>query len=247
MIRVGTVAALWRYPVSSAAGERLDACTIGPRGVVGDRRFGLVDMATGAPARPEQDVRWHRALAVDAMLDAGGETLVRVPGSDWLPALSAELEPLLKAHFGFACAIRPYENRTPPEAYTGRWAVNRYEPNALHLLTTASQARLRRLHPGGDLDARRFRPNVLVAMDEVEGAFPEAGWIGRRIRIGDLELAVERQTRRCGFTIIPQEGLAQDADILRHLVRSNGHNMGVYCLPQATATVRLGDAVSLVE
>lgn len=40
------VAALWRFPVKSMRGERLDAVEVGPLGLVGDRAFALFDVAT---------------------------------------------------------------------------------------------------------------------------------------------------------------------------------------------------------
>ena len=47
---VGTVASLWRYPVKSMAGERLDAVEVTDRGLVGDRAYGLVDAEDGKVA-----------------------------------------------------------------------------------------------------------------------------------------------------------------------------------------------------
>ena len=41
------VAALWRYPVKSMQGERLDVASIGLRGIVGDRGWAIVDTQTG--------------------------------------------------------------------------------------------------------------------------------------------------------------------------------------------------------
>src|ERR1700716_3771269 len=40
---MGTVAEVWRYPVKSMAGERLDSCAITEAGLEGDRRWALVD------------------------------------------------------------------------------------------------------------------------------------------------------------------------------------------------------------
>ena len=37
---------LWRYPVKSMGGESLDRVDVGPRGVVGDRRWALRNTAT---------------------------------------------------------------------------------------------------------------------------------------------------------------------------------------------------------
>ncbi|MEX1317229.1 MAG: MOSC N-terminal beta barrel domain-containing protein, partial [Synechococcaceae cyanobacterium] len=43
---VGHVQALWRYPVKSMLGERLERLEVEPRGVVGDRGYALWDPAT---------------------------------------------------------------------------------------------------------------------------------------------------------------------------------------------------------
>jgi len=46
------VATLWRYPVKSMQGEKLNAADITPGGLLGDRRFAVVDSATAGQALP---------------------------------------------------------------------------------------------------------------------------------------------------------------------------------------------------
>jgi MOSC N-terminal beta barrel domain len=41
------VTELWRYPVKSLQGERLDVVNVGSDGLEGDRRFAIYDLATG--------------------------------------------------------------------------------------------------------------------------------------------------------------------------------------------------------
>ena len=41
------VTELWRYPVKSLQGERLDVVSVGSDGLEGDRRFSIYDLATG--------------------------------------------------------------------------------------------------------------------------------------------------------------------------------------------------------
>jgi len=41
------VVRLWRYPVKSLQGERLEAASVGTDGFEGDRRFAIYDVATG--------------------------------------------------------------------------------------------------------------------------------------------------------------------------------------------------------
>jgi uncharacterized protein YcbX len=104
-------------------------------------------------------------------------------------------------------------------------------------------ARLKALHPKGVPDPRRFRPNIVVDMEPIEGSFPETEWIGRKLALGDLLLTVTEPCRRCGFTIIAQDGFDEDADILRNLVRHNAHNFGVYCSVDHPSDVRRGDTL----
>ena len=44
---VGSVLQLWRFPVKSMRGERLERAEITPGGLVGDRAWALIDVATG--------------------------------------------------------------------------------------------------------------------------------------------------------------------------------------------------------
>jgi len=48
MPTVATVKEIWRFPVKSMQGERVDRCTLGPRGIPGDR---------GPPARASPPMR----------------------------------------------------------------------------------------------------------------------------------------------------------------------------------------------
>ena len=45
------VAELWRYPVKSLLGERLEAASLAAGGLDGDRRFALYDVETGLLSR----------------------------------------------------------------------------------------------------------------------------------------------------------------------------------------------------
>jgi uncharacterized protein YcbX len=235
---IGRVACLWRYPASSLAGERLSHITVGTDGVEGDRLHGLVDATTGEIARPDAARKWHGVPRIETRLQAG--TLeVRIPGGAWLPAPGEDADRAASALLGFEASIRPFVEGTSLPA-------PRYRKAPIHLLTTASLAELKAQHPAGDPDPRRFRPNILVDMQPVAGRFPETEWIGRKIAIGNVELTVSEPCRRCGFTIIAQDGFDNDPDILRTLVRKNAHNLGVYCEVTRPGEIRAGDAMRFV-
>ena len=40
---VGSVAGLWRFPVKSMSGERLEQAELSERGILGDRAYALID------------------------------------------------------------------------------------------------------------------------------------------------------------------------------------------------------------
>ena len=56
----GAVATLWRYPVKSMQGEELDAAEITAGGLLGDRRFAVIEAATGMLANAKNPRRWPR-------------------------------------------------------------------------------------------------------------------------------------------------------------------------------------------
>src|SRR3989475_8679489 len=54
----GSVVGLWRYPVKSMMGEELNAVEVTERGLLGDRRFAVVDTSTGKVAGAKNPRRW---------------------------------------------------------------------------------------------------------------------------------------------------------------------------------------------
>ncbi|MET3662371.1 MOSC domain-containing protein [Aquamicrobium ahrensii] len=244
MADIGHVAELWRYPASSLGGEMLPALDFGLDGADGDRCYGLIDTSDGEIARPDRLPKWRKAPRIAARLDQTRRLEVMTPGGEWLAAPGADSQRAVSDYLGFGAAILPFEGENPA-GYDGPHTRARYEKAPVHLLTTASLARLKALHPDGVPDRRRFRPSILIETPEVEGHFPETEWIGRRLSIGDLELSIVEPCRRCGFTIISQEGVPDDPGILRTLVRHNAHNIGVYCRVEKPARLRAGDAIRL--
>ncbi|MER9231377.1 MOSC domain-containing protein [Mesorhizobium sp. M0622] len=237
---LGAVTELWRYPASSLAGERQEVISVGWHTVEGDRLFGLVDASNNEIARPDREAKWHKVPRIRTRLSPAGGLEIAVPDGDWLAAPGADSDRAVSAYLGFAASIRPFRRENAAPDYAGPLLAERYVKAPIHLLTTASLARLKALHPEGVADPRRFRPNIVVDMPEVEGSFPETEWIGRKLAIGDLLLTVSEPCRRCGFTIIAQDGFDHDPAILRSLVRHNAHNLGVYCTVDRPGRIEIG-------
>jgi uncharacterized protein YcbX len=127
---------------------------------------------------------------------------------------------------------------SPPGTY--------FDAFELHLLTRESLAELARRAPGATLDARRFRPNLLVDLDATTQGFPEFDWCGRELRIGNAIARVLSPVMRCRMTTHAQAELPRDPRIMRALVRETQMNLGVGLTVIEPGTVRAGDALELL-
>ncbi|TRC92759.1 MOSC domain-containing protein [Mesorhizobium sp. WSM4303] len=247
MAELGSVTELWPYPASSLAGECRDAISVGLETIDGDRLFGLVDVSDNEIARPDRDAKWHKVPRIRTRLTGDHQLEIAVPEGDWLHAPGAECDSAVSTYLGFGASIRPFRRENVAPGYSGPLTAERYHKAPIHLLTTASLAWLKALHPECSPDPRRFRPNIVVDMAAVEGSFPETEWIGRKLAIGDLLVTISAPCRRCGFTIISQDGFDHDPGILRNLVRHNAHNLGVYCTVDRPASVEIGAPMRFVQ
>ena len=63
---VGRVAEVWRFPVKSMLGERLDQVEVTTAGVVGDRSWALVDAEDGKVVSAKNPRKWGRILELRA-------------------------------------------------------------------------------------------------------------------------------------------------------------------------------------
>ncbi|MGV8938225.1 MAG: MOSC domain-containing protein [Allorhizobium sp.] len=246
MTRVGEVLELWRYPVSSIGGEQVDRLHLTSTGVEGDRMFGLFDTQTGLPAAPEREPRWRPALYLSGRGPASPGMLPEIgfPDGHWLPVDHPGLDARLTDHFGFAVAIGRYADDTIVSDSNLPLRLNRYQPSALHLLTTSSLKYLADLSGLDETDRRRFRPTMLVDSGEC-GTFLEAGWIGWSLQLGDLHADVIEGAKRCGMTLVSQPGLVEQPEILRTILRHNKRMLGVYCNVTFGGSISVGEAVEL--
>ena len=247
------VTELWRHPVKSLQGEQLADARLDPDGVDGDRLWGVRDTATGRvlTARREPRLLYASARVVDDQPELSLPTgdVLRGTGQAADDALSAWLaKPVTLTHavtqppaqaeyFADATddASAPIEWTMPP----GRFV----DAAALLLLTTASLRTGLSLHPEGDWDVRRFRPNVLIDTDE-EG-WVEDGWCGRTVRIGEVEVVPQQPCVRCTMVTRPQPGLERDVDTFRTVARHHAGHLGVWSAVRSPGTIRVGDDVTI--
>lgn len=114
----------------------------------------------------------------------------------------------------------------------------------IHLMSSTSLASLSATDE--PYDVRRFRPNVLVEVEESGSDFPEAGWVGARIEIGSAALAVTNPTIRCVVPTRPQPGLDLERGLTRRMVERTDRFLGVYADVALPGLLRVGDEVRII-
>lgn len=250
MEQVGTVAEVWRYPVKSMQGERVDRMEVAPGGAPGDRVLAVVDPAAGKVLSAK---RYAPLLEASARLDAGGEVVVTLPDGREHAASDPGVHAALSAWLDKEVRLEapPAEGALPMEMYSGMWNEDTplfdwagppgtwLDMADAHWLTTASLAAAAELHPDGDWDVRRFRPTALF---EVAGpGFAEDPWT--EIEVGGARSEILMPTMRCSMPSRAQPGLDRDPGIAATLRDGHDNNLGLYAKIVTAGAIAVGDAV----
>ena len=246
MGEAGRITALWRYPMKSFLGERLEEAAFGPSGLDGDRRFALRDAASGHVLSAK---KFSMLLRAHAEITSDG-VILKQPDGSALRVDDPEAPGVLSSWLGREIHIAEAPGGTDRPTIEGDNGLFRGRPggffdsSAVHVVTTSTLSALGRLHPAGRFDPRRFRPNVVLETSK-EG-FVEEGWIGSTLRLGDVELEITKPCERCVMTTHAQEDLPVDRDILRTVNAQNDEIVGVYGIVRHEGTARVGDAAELI-
>lgn len=121
------VSQLWRYPVKSFRGEKLEEVSLDSRGVIGDRAFAVRD-ANGkfGSGKTTRRFRLLRELFdFSAKIDRDA-VVVSAPGGGSFRVGDANLDALLSARYGESLAVVP------------EGAISHFDAGPVHVLTTSS-------------------------------------------------------------------------------------------------------------
>lgn len=130
------------------------------------------------------------------------------------------------------------EYESPPGTY--------FDAFPIHIVTDRSLETLSSLSPGSAFDVRRFRPNLVVAVESaVPDEFPEQTWLGATLRVGDAELQVTVPCPRCVMVTRKFSDLSEDRNVLRTIVQHADQNVGVYANVVRPGSLEVGAAVTL--
>jgi uncharacterized protein YcbX len=211
------VSEIWRYPVKSLKGERLEETEVTKLGIPGDRQIVVIRTINGrfltSRLRPKllglqgsinpdgvptiNGHLWNSPEALQLVLEAAGEpvTLHQVPAPQAFDVL-----PLLVATDGAARYL--------------------------------------------NIDHRRLRPNILIA--DVPG-LEERKWPGRTLAIGDVRIHADMLRDRCVMTTFDPDTQVQDPSVLQRIVRELDGSTALDSSVITPGKIRVGDAVKILD
>ena len=277
------VDALFRYPVKSMKGAEVDATFVGERGLLGDRAYALVDEETAKVASAKHPRRWGVLFECAAeyieeprvgsplppvriTLPDGGSVHSDDPGVNDALSRVVGRRVRLEAHPPEGAMLEMYRPVIAgiPEAQRETVTEERialvapgtfFDAAPLHVVTTATLARLGELAPQSRFPAQRFRPNVVVAVDADPG-FVENEWVNHSVSFGaELRTSVFLAAPRCVMTTLAQDDLPRDSAVLQTIARHNRFDIpglgpsscvGVYALVTTSGTTRKEDPVEII-
>jgi uncharacterized protein YcbX len=237
MREIGRIRHLFRYPVKSMAGIPLDSADLGWHGVEGDRRlaFRRIEERGGFP--------WLSASRVPELVlyrpfgetegDALLPTHVRTPAGRALPLAGRELQEELSRRHGRAVELMRLRHGIFDDAP----------------VSVIASATIREIEgaAGRPLDVRRFRPNIVVEIDDA-APFTEDGWVGGCLAFGAEDgptvSATQRDLRCVMINLDPETGESH-AEVMHAAVRLNDNYAGIYATVVRTGELRVGQSVWL--
>lgn len=234
---IGVIAALFRYPVKSMAGESLDSADLGWHGLDGDRRlaFRRLEDRGGFPwltASKLPDLIRFRVVRRDPMPTANLPSHVRTPDGDEWPLFSPELAADVGRRHG-----------APVELVHLNRGI--FDEASLSVIAAATVAEAGRL-AGLPADVRRFRPNLLVETTRAE-PFEEDAWVGGTLAFGEGDdaplVAVTNWDERCSMVNFDPDTAAPAPELLKAIVRARANKAGVYATVVRRGRLSVGQPI----
>ena len=220
-MKVGEVAALFRYPVKSMSGELLEVADLGWHGLDGDRRlaFRRAEDRGGFPwliaSKLPQLILFapqRRGSAVDGSLP----THVGTPEGEDLAVFGQEL----------ATTVGRLHGSPVEMVHLNRGIFDEASISVITSTTVGEIGRLAAQRP----DVRRFRPNILIASSR-SVPFEEDEWVGGVISFGetnDAAIHITNRDERCSMVNFDPDSARPAAEVLKAIVRMRDNKAGVY-------------------
>ena len=245
-IEIGHVESIFRYPVKSMRGERLEVAELGWHGLDGDRRLAfrriddrsgfpwltaskLPDLLLFAPQRREGDAR-------EDGTQADLPTHVRTPDGKEMPVFGEDLAAEVGRRYGAPVQMMQLNHRIFDEA-------------SISVIAFDTVREIGRLAERS-LDVRRFRPNVVVRLLR-SVPFQEDEWLGGVLSFGEGDdapaIAVTMRDVRCSMVNLDPDSASPAPEVMKAVVRANQNNAGIYGAVTRIGRLAVGQTIILHE
>ena len=236
-MKIGHVEAIFRYPVKSMGGDRLEAAGLGWHGIDGDRRlaFRRIDDRSGFP--------WLTAGKLPDLLlftpqrrEHGGQqdlpTHVRTPDGEEMAVFGEELAAEVGRRHGAPVQMMQLNHGI-------------FDDASISIIASETVREIGRL-AGRSADVRRFRPNIVVRLQQ-PAPFQEDDWLGGVISFGEGNegpaVTVTTRDVRCSMVNYDPDTGSPAPEVLRAIVRANQNNAGIYGAVTRIGRLSVGETV----
>src|SRR5438445_6082849 len=241
LIEIGQVEAIFRYPVKSMGGERLEVADVGWHGLEGDRRlaFRRIDDRSGFPWLTASKLPDLLLFAPQRREDgAQGElpTHIRTPEGGELPVFGEDLAREVGRRYGAPVQMMQLKHGIFDEASISVIAMD----------TVREISRL----AGRSPDARRFRPNVVVRLLR-SVPFQEDEWLGGVLSFGKKDdddapaITVTMRDVGCSMVTLDPDSASPAPEMLKAVVRANQNTAGIYGAVTRIGRLAVGQTITL--
>ena len=239
LIEIGHVEAIFRYPVKSMRGERLEVAEMGRHGLEGDRRlaFRRLDDRSGMP--------WLTASKLPELLlftpqcrEGGAQedlpTHIRTPEGREMPVFGEDLSAEVGRRYG-----------GPVQMMHLRHGI--FDDATISMIASETVSEIGRL-AGRSLDVRRFRPNIVARLLR-PAPFQEDEWVGGVLSFGEGDdapaITVTMRDLRCSMVNPDPDTASPAPEVMKAIVRANQNNAGIYGAVTRIGRLAVGQAIFL--
>lgn len=260
---IGHVESLWRYPVKSMRGQRLDDAFAGFSGIYGDRLYAF--HSTGAPAgfpyltgreqahmllylptfRHPDKMRRPPNLGEAEALGPGVTPVYPAPADTAVDVQAPDGETLAIDDPGLIQRLRQgLRDRHDLSLRRSDRAMTDCRPISIFNVWTAEQLGN---EIGTPIDQRRFRANIYIDLNGRE-PFAENELVGTVLRIGPkATLAVLERDPRCKMITLDPDTAQQNPAVMSLVARNHDGTAGVYAAVLVEGTICAGDEIALLD
>jgi uncharacterized protein len=240
LTEIGQVEAIFRYPVKSMAGERLEVATLGWHGLEGDRRLALrrLNDHSGMPwltaSKLPELIRFTPLRRENSGQGPLVPTHVRTPDGEEMEVFGEDLAEEIGRRYG-----------APVEMMQLRHGI--FDDASISAIASETVCEIGRLAERS-LDVRRFRPNIVVRLLRPM-AFEEDKWVGSVLTFGEGDdapaVAVTMRDERCSMVNLDPDSASSAPEVMKAIVRANQNYAGVYGAVTRTGRVSAAQRIFL--